>query len=130
LRPRAAGQRELKTIGLRDPAVPALVRRVSAILDRTATASRVLVSSFSPWRVALARTARRAGGAALREGGRRPPAPRLVAPAPASIRAHPDQRLCTPELIERLHRAGYVVNTWTVDDPARLRELRGWGSTG
>src|SRR5262245_66190205 len=37
---------ELKTTGLRDPAVPALVDRVSAILDRTGTGRRVLVSSF------------------------------------------------------------------------------------
>src|SRR5688572_30624744 len=39
---------ELKTSGLRDRAVPALVERVSAILDRTGTAERVVVSSFSP----------------------------------------------------------------------------------
>ena len=39
---------ELKTTGLRDPAVPALVERVSAIVERTRSAERVLVSSFSP----------------------------------------------------------------------------------
>jgi len=123
---------ELKTIGLRDPAVPALVRRVSAILDRTATASRVLVSSFSPvavwhWRrhrpdVPAALLFEKEAAAPLRRAWSLP----LLHP----FAAHPDQRLCTPELIERLHRAGYVVNTWTVDDPARLRELRGWGIDG
>src|ERR1044071_2793643 len=44
---------ELKTTGLRDPAVPALIDRVSAILDWTGAARRALVSSFSPvavWR--------------------------------------------------------------------------------
>lgn len=32
--------------------------------------------------------------------------------------------------VRRAHAAGLVVNTWTCDDPARLRELVGWGVDG
>ncbi len=33
----------------------------------------------------------------------------------------------TEERIEAMHRAGLVVNCWTVDDPARAEQLVGWG---
>ena len=36
-------------------------------------------------------------------------------------------KLLTPELIERLHSLGIVVNCWTVDDPAKAEELVSWG---
>jgi glycerophosphoryl diester phosphodiesterase len=123
---------ELKTLGLRDPAVPALVERVSAILDRTGTAARVLVSSFSPVAVWLWRRRRPDVKAALlyeREAAlplRRAWSLPLLQP----FAAHPDQRLCTPALIGALHRRGYAVNTWTVDEPARLRALRDMGIDG
>jgi glycerophosphoryl diester phosphodiesterase len=123
---------ELKTLGLRDPAVPALIDRVSAILDWTGTAERVLVSSFSP--VAVWHWQRRrpdVRSALLFE--REAPIPLRRAwslPVLHPFAAHPDQRLCTPRLLRRLHRAGYIVNTWTVDDPARLRQLRDLGIDG
>jgi glycerophosphoryl diester phosphodiesterase len=123
---------ELKTMGLRDPAVPVLVERVSAILDRTGTGVRVLVSSFSP--VAVWRWMRRrpdVQAALLFE--REAPAPLRRAwslPLLRPFAAHPDQRLCTPALVNRFHRRGYAVNTWTVDEPARLRALRDMGIDG
>jgi len=123
---------ELKTAGLRDPAVPALVDRVSAILDRTGVARRVLVSSFSP--VAVWRWQRRrpdVQAALLFEKEAAIPLRRAwPLPILRPFAANPDQRLCTPKLVERLHRSGYAVNTWTVDDPARLRELRDMGVDG
>ena len=33
----------------------------------------------------------------------------------------------TPHLVELAHAAGLTVNTWTVDDPVRIRELASWG---
>ena len=36
-------------------------------------------------------------------------------------------KLLTPELIQRLHGLGIVVNCWTVDDPAKAEELIAWG---
>jgi glycerophosphoryl diester phosphodiesterase len=123
---------ELKTTGLRDPAVPTLVERVSAILDRTGTAGRVLVSSFSPVAVWHWRRRRPDVKAALL-WEREAPLPLRRAWALPVLRpfaAHPDQRLCDAATIARLHRAGYAVNTWTVDDPNRLRELRNLGIDG
>jgi glycerophosphoryl diester phosphodiesterase len=123
---------ELKTTGLRDRAVPALVDRVSTILDRTGTARRVLVSSFSPvavWQWQRRRPDVQAGLLFEKEA----PLPlRRAWPLPLlrPFAAHPDQRLCTRRLIDRLHGAGYAVNTWTVDEPARLRELRDLGIDG
>jgi glycerophosphoryl diester phosphodiesterase len=33
----------------------------------------------------------------------------------------------TPHLVELAHAAGITVNPWTVDEPARIRELADWG---
>jgi glycerophosphoryl diester phosphodiesterase len=123
---------ELKTAGLRDPAVPALVDRVSAVLDRTGVARRVLVSSFSPLAVWHWQRRRPDVLAALLFEKEAALPLRRAWPLPLlrPFAAHPDQRLCTPQLVARLHRAGYAVNTWTVDDPARLRELRDLGIDG
>ena len=32
--------------------------------------------------------------------------------------------------VDRCHAAGLLVNTWTCDDPARMRELIEWGIDG
>lgn len=123
---------ELKTNGLRDPAVPPLVERVSAIVDRAGAAARVLVSSFSPVAVWHWMRRRRDVPAALLFE-RDAPVPLRRAwslPLLRPFAAHPDQRLVTPALIARLHARGYAVNTWTVDEPARLRALRDLGVDG
>jgi glycerophosphoryl diester phosphodiesterase len=123
---------ELKTLGLRDRAVPALVERVSAILDFMGAAPRVLVSSFSPVAVWLWRRRRPDVKAALLFE-REAPLPLRHAwslPLLGAFAAHPDQRLCSPSLVRRLHARGYTVNTWTVDEPARLRALRDMGIDG
>jgi glycerophosphoryl diester phosphodiesterase len=39
-------------------------------------------------------------------------------------------RLLTAEVIERCHAAGIAVNTWTCDDPDRMREVIDWGIDG
>jgi glycerophosphoryl diester phosphodiesterase len=40
---------------------------------------------------------------------------------------HPEQVLASAERVERLKRAGMLVNVWTVNDPARARELSRFG---
>ena len=32
--------------------------------------------------------------------------------------------------VDECHAAGIAVNTWTCDDPERMRELIGWGVDG
>ena len=57
---------------------------------------------------------------------------RLGLPAPiAGVAAvHPDERLVTATAVERWHARGYAVNTWTVDEPGRLRQLALLGVDG
>ena len=43
---------------------------------------------------------------------------------------HPWVRLLTREIIEQCHAGGLQVNTWTCDDPDRMRELVEWGIDG
>jgi glycerophosphoryl diester phosphodiesterase len=39
---------------------------------------------------------------------------------------HPYHSTVTPELVDAAHDLGLAVNTWTVDDPARMLELAAW----
>lgn len=43
---------------------------------------------------------------------------------------HPEHVLCTAESVAEWHRRGFAVNTWTVDDPARLAALSAMGIDG
>jgi glycerophosphoryl diester phosphodiesterase len=40
---------------------------------------------------------------------------------------HPHHQRCTKRLIEAAHASGLTVNTWTVDDPARMLRLHALG---
>ncbi len=43
---------------------------------------------------------------------------------------HPEVTRVTREMIETFHAHGVRVNTWTCDDPVRMRELIAWGING
>lgn len=43
---------------------------------------------------------------------------------------HPWVNLLSRDVVDRCHAAGLLVNTWTCDDPARMRELVQWGIDG
>ncbi|KTF03585.1 Glycerophosphoryl diester phosphodiesterase [Trueperella bernardiae] len=43
---------------------------------------------------------------------------------------HPDSRGLTREMVRAFRDAGYGVNVWTVNSPARANELFNWGVTG
>lgn len=43
---------------------------------------------------------------------------------------HPDSDGLTPEMVHAFREAGYGVNVWTVNNPARANELFNWGVTG
>ena len=43
---------------------------------------------------------------------------------------HPWDRHLTFEAVRAAHAVGIAVNTWTCDDPDRMRELIGWGVDG
>ena len=52
----------------------------------------------------------------------------LVARGHAAL--HPWVNLLTQDVVDRCHAAGLAVNTWTCDDPDRMRELVRWGIDG
>jgi glycerophosphoryl diester phosphodiesterase len=124
----ACGPELLVNVELKAPRVgggrlAALVDGVAAILGRTRTGPRVLVSSFSPR--AVRRWMRRAPevpAALLFE--RAAPAPLRNAWAARWLRPsalNPELALCTRARVARWHALGYAVNTWTVDGEAAVR---------
>ena len=43
---------------------------------------------------------------------------------------HPDTRFLNQRCIDVFHSHGLQVNSWTIDDPARMAEVIGWGIDG
>ncbi len=121
---------ELKSPGpARAGALPAAAARM--IRDLRAT-DRVLVSSFDPWAlVQLHGAAPELATALLFHAGLPLPARRgWMGPWVGASAMHPEHVLCSASVIAGWRKAGYAVNVWTVDDPARLRELASWGIDG
>jgi glycerophosphoryl diester phosphodiesterase len=120
---------ELKTVGYGGGPIGPLVERVAAIVERTGTAERVLVSSFHP----------RAVWSWMRRSPQVPAGLLFEAQAALPLRAawaqyllrpralHPEAALCAPATVARWHRAGYLVNVWTVDDAPTLQALSRMG---
>jgi glycerophosphoryl diester phosphodiesterase len=110
----------------------ALPARVARAIEAARAGDRVVVSSFDPaalWQLHVAAPHLPLGY--LFEAK----LPRWLrgAAAAATIGAsavHPEHVLCTPEQVAAWRRRGLVVNTWTVDDPVRLRELAAAGVDG
>ncbi len=123
---------ELKTDGLLDRKVAGVVERVAAVIEGAGAAARIVVSSFNP--LAIRRWQRhrpQIKAALLFEAPAARPLRRAWAlPWLRPFGAHPEHVLCDERSVAGWHRAGYAVNTWTVDDPARLRALRDLGVDG
>lgn len=118
---------ELKCPGLDDGGLTAAALR--AIRDAGAQ-ERVLLSSFNP---ACLFRARSSGLARAHVFDGRSPWPlrsALVAPLVGAAVLHPAAELATDEAVARWRRRGYLVNCWTVDDPAEARRLAAAGATG
>jgi glycerophosphoryl diester phosphodiesterase len=123
---------ELKSAGVCDAAVPGLVTGVAAAVQRCAAGSRVLVSSFDPRAVALWQRCRPDIPAAflIDDVGFAARLRVLALPLLRPFAVHPPAALCSAALVDAWHAAGYAVNTWTVDQPDRLRVLRALGVDG
>jgi glycerophosphoryl diester phosphodiesterase len=123
---------ELKAGGASAARLAALAAAVAGVLARTASASRVLVSSFSPLAVrSWIRLGRQVPAALLFERAAPLPLRRAWAAAwlrPAAL--NPEVVLCTPARVARWHARGYAVNAWTVDAEAALRACRDMGVDG
>jgi glycerophosphoryl diester phosphodiesterase len=123
---------ELKANELGAAKVAALVEAVAEVIARTGSARRVLLSSFNPWAVHLAmRHAPAVRAALLFERQSMLPLRRAwLAPWLRPFALHPELVLCTPARVAAWKRRGYMVNVWTVDDPAALGACHRMGVDG
>jgi glycerophosphoryl diester phosphodiesterase len=117
---------ELKVPGHGSPALAPLVDAVATSVERAGAGARVLVSSFHPRAVRLwMRRLPVVPAGLLFE--REAPLPLRRAWAAALLHPfalHPEFVLCSPERVAAWQRRGYMVNVWTVDDPAALAACR------
>lgn len=120
---------EIKTT--RRTRVPA-ARAVAKALARHRDHDRLLVSSFDPAALGVVRaTAPRLAVGLLFHGKLSLPLRRAWAATvlrPVSV--HPHHALVHRVSIQRWHRAGYAVLTWTVDEPAEITRLARLGVDG
>jgi glycerophosphoryl diester phosphodiesterase len=130
--PRLLVNVELKSGGLLDASVPALVEAVARLVCDGQLQARVLVSSFDPRAVALWMDRVPSVPAALlcERAGLAAAAKVLALPLLRPRAVHPQASLCRPDLVRAFHERGYLVNTWTVDDPRALRSLADMGVDG
>jgi glycerophosphoryl diester phosphodiesterase len=122
-------------IELKSPAAGRAGRLPSAVVRivRDAGAGhRVLVSSFDPWAlVQLHASAPELATGFLFHAGEPVVARRgWLGPLVGASALHPEHVLCSASRVASWRRAGWCVNAWTVDEPARLRELAAWGVDG
>ena len=127
----ACGPEMLVNVELKIPsrgrtAMAPLVDAVAASIGRAGAEGRVLVSSFHPWAVrAWMRRLPAVPAGLLFE--REAPLPLRRAWAAAWLRPqalNPELVLCSAARVAGWHRRGYMVNVWTVDDPAALASCR------
>lgn len=123
---------ELKTDALVSRSTPRLLAAVAKTLQVVARPERVILSSFNPLAVAgaavmMPKIARallfESDGPVWARGQRLTPFMPLQA-------VHPQNHLCTAKALRGWKAHGFAVNVWTVDDPARQRELASWGVDG
>lgn len=103
---------------------------LAALIDRMALSSECIVSSFNPG--SLVRVKRSSsvplsliypsGGRKLKDRLLRRP---WLAPILSVYALHPSHRVVTAEVVRKAHLRGMAVNTWTVNEEERMRELIG-----
>jgi glycerophosphoryl diester phosphodiesterase len=123
---------ELKAQGAFDRGLGRLADGVAGGVERSGAGARVLVSSFEPAALVAWKRGGHAAPAAFLFDASSPGAVLRILALPwlAPSAVHPEHPLCTPPLLARWHALGYAVNTWTADDPARLRALAAMGADG
>jgi glycerophosphoryl diester phosphodiesterase len=106
-----------------------VAHRTLALLERRRADARWLISSFRLETVAVCRAlSSRVRTAWLVDVLDDVTIERCVRGGHGAV--HPSVGGLEAVQLRRAHAAGLVVNTWTCDDPARLRELMAWGVDG
>ncbi len=118
---------ELKGISIR---ADGLESAVAGLISRFNLQSRVLVSSFNPWRLRRIREISPQLPVGLLHTKGLPRGQRWVnligwvAPVEAD---HPRESEISTDYIMRMHRKNLRVNSWVVNDPERMKQLRDMG---
>jgi glycerophosphoryl diester phosphodiesterase len=123
---------ELKIPGHRRPPLAPLVEGVAAVVARARAEARGLVSSFDP-RAVRAWMRRQPGVPAGMLFERDAPLPLRRAWAAAWLRPYalnPEYVLCDEARVAGWHRRGYMVNVWTVNQPADVQLCSRMGVDG
>jgi glycerophosphoryl diester phosphodiesterase len=117
---------ELKFPGGEPPAIGALVDGVAAIIQRAGADRRVLVSSFHPRAVRawMQRLPAVPAGLLFERDASLPLRRAWAAPLLRPFALHPELVLCDAARVAAWQRRGYMVNVWTVDDPAAIAACR------
>jgi len=120
---------ELKVNEIDPRGTAALVDAVASVVRRLGVGSRVLVSSFNPWAVWIwcRRVPEVPAGLLFERDSLLPLRRAWLAPAIRPRALHPELVLCSPARVAGWKRRGYLVNVWTVDDPAALAACRRMG---
>lgn len=104
-----------------------------ALLLARGEPERWLISAFRIETLDRCRTLADAAGAPIRTAWLTSVVPDDVVALLVSrghVALHPWVKLLAREVIDDCHAAGIEVNTWTCDDPQRMRELIDWGIDG
>jgi len=115
-----------------DPDETIADRTMEVLLER-GEPERWLISAFRIETADRCRALADAAGAPIRTAWLTTIVPEGVVPLLTSrghAALHPWVGLLTRELIDACHAGGVEVNTWTCDDPTRMRELIEWGVDG
>jgi glycerophosphoryl diester phosphodiesterase len=108
-----------------------VIARVAACVDRAGARARMLVSSFHPGAVALARTTTALScGLLFHARQSRPLREAWLAPLIRPHALHPERVLVDAAAVARWRARGYAINVWTVDDPDELARLAALGVDG
>lgn len=105
-----------------------LTAEVVSLLTSRPESARFLVSSFDREVVRLVReTADSLSTGFLYTVALQPGRLLQQCASEGHVAVHPYVKSVTKRLIEQAHDCGLAVNTWTVDDPEKMRRLADWG---
>jgi glycerophosphoryl diester phosphodiesterase len=111
--------KDLKT----PPGDVTVVDKVMDMLRETETMDLVLLSSFRHEYLYRARTLSQRVSIAVLAEERHPPDLIQYLKSFSAVAYHPEEALCDAELIVNLHHAGLRVNSWTINNMERAKEI-------
>lgn len=107
-----------------------VVEKVITLIQRTQTENLLLLSSFCHSYLLLCKESTPQIPTAALQAGKHP---NDLIPYLRTIQVdayHPEEKITTRKIVERVRDAGFFVNVFTVNDPARQQELFSWGVNG